>query len=123
MGWDKSIVSRYYLKQIPAWSLALFPIAIYAGFVIIFFLSGADLALGRKGLMPLPPTVGAIMLLSPLVGFVIIKELLGRPRGARILSMLYLNGRVISLGDRRWAITDKTKTWSSAFMAVDAYDQ
>lgn len=77
--------------NLPLSSLIKIPFFIYSSLVLVFFLSGADLALGRNGLMPVPPTLAALILVGSLAIIGIVIDLQKKPAGAQCLAILGKN--------------------------------
>jgi O-antigen ligase len=83
------------LKSMSVYRLLLLPVIMYMVLATGLFLSVADLAMGRKGLFPIPPTISAMLLLSPMCLYVIYGELMRRPSGERIIAIFVSNWSVL----------------------------
>lgn len=71
------------------------PFYIYTAAVLMMFLSGADMAMGKNRLLPLPATLAAVILIGSLSFIGIIRDLLRKPAGKQALQILGRNQSAI----------------------------
>ncbi|MGI9303850.1 MAG: hypothetical protein ACR2RB_14300, partial [Gammaproteobacteria bacterium] len=68
---------------------------IYVAALLAFFATGADIYLGNKGLLPVPPSILLAAFLTPVVLSVLIKDGLAWPPLSRVLPLYTRNWAII----------------------------